>query len=62
MKVFVTVLRGLMHKRTERIELEAEQLSTDDLLRAVAGRLMLEEEAFRLVKTEDKHNVRSRQT
>lgn len=32
MKVFVTVLRGFMHKRTERIELESNQLLTDDLL------------------------------
>ena len=53
MKVFVTIVRGLMHKRTERIELASDELQTDQLLQAVAHRLMLDEEAFRLVKPQD---------
>lgn len=53
----MTIVRGLMHKRTERIELEPQHSQTEDLLEAVARRLMLHEDAFRLIKTEERHNV-----
>lgn len=57
MRLFVTVVRGMLHKRTERIDLDTAQPTTDELILIVSAMLGLPEHSFRILLELDRKNV-----